>query len=183
MDSRALHNVHVLIVDRKVGNAKLLRDMLLSLGLAGVEVAEDTACALDVLRSADFDAIFCDEAVGPLDVFGFAVAVRRRRGLRNPVIPIVMISDGPQRAQVERARDAGVNDLLVRPLSTNAVSRKLLALLTAPKLFVQTQAFCGPNRRRERAAAGAGKDAATSSGARHAGKFSRRRTDRAAPKA
>ncbi len=142
--------LHILIVDGKLGNARLLRGILLELGIKQVKIAEDTDSALAEMAVHAYQAVFCDEAAGPMPLARFAQAIRRRREIRNPRVPIVLISAGPQRADVEAARDAGVNDLIVRPLSVAAVKRKLLGLVSAPKPFVEAKTFLGPDRRRHR---------------------------------
>jgi len=159
----------------------LLRGILLALGIPDVVLAEDTAAALEIMETAAFQAVFCDEAVGPLDAAGFVTAVRRKGKVRNPRTPIVLVSDGPQRAQVEQVRDAGINDLIVRPLSMSSVERKLQTVLASLKVFVETEAFFGPDRRRERDRRGTRDDTESTMPLRdrREGPLLRRRTDRA----
>jgi CheY-like chemotaxis protein len=133
MASDSFTNVHILIVDGKAGNARLLRGILLALGVVDPVMADDTTLALDLLSTGIYQVIFCDEGVGPIDAVEFVMAVRRGKGIFAPRTPIIMISKGLQKAQVELMRDAGINDLMIRPLSMNAVKRKLLAVLTTPR--------------------------------------------------
>jgi CheY-like chemotaxis protein len=148
MKPEAFDNVRILIVDGKPGNARLLRAIFLTLGVTEVTLAEDTGRALDLLAGRAFQAVFCDETVGPLNAPAFVSAVRRSKAVGNPRIPILLTANAPKRGQVERVRDAGVNDLIVRPLTTGAVKRKLLGVLSPTKVFVATESFCGPDRRR-----------------------------------
>jgi len=135
MKAEAFDNVHILIVDGKAGNARLLRGIFLALGVADVTLAEDTDRALELLTGRTFQAVFCDEAVGPLDAATFVRAVRCGGAIANPRTPILMTADALNRAQVEMVRDAGVNDLIVRPLTTGGVKRKLLGLMRQAKGF------------------------------------------------
>lgn len=132
MKAEAFDNVHILIVDGKAGNARLLRGILLALGVADVILAENTDRAFELLTGRMFQAVFCDEAVGPLDAPAFVHAVRCG-GHGNPRTPILITADALNRVQVERVRDAGVNGLIVRPLTTGGVERKLLGLLKQAK--------------------------------------------------
>jgi two-component system sensor histidine kinase EvgS len=138
MASDSFANVHILIVDGKAGNARLLRGILLALGADDPVMADDTSLALDLLSTGAYQVIFCDDGVGPLNAAEFVTAVRRNRAILSPRVPIVVVSDGPQKSQVELMRKAGINDLIMRPLSLNAVKRKLLAVLTAGKRFAST---------------------------------------------
>ena len=42
-----------------------------------------------------------------------------------------------------------MNDVIVKPVSAGTVERKLRSLLLAPKAFVTTKEFVGPDRRHE----------------------------------
>jgi hypothetical protein len=48
------------------------------------------------------------------------------------------------------ARDAGFNDFIVVPVSINTVKAKLTTVTTAPKQFINSDAFSGPDRRRRK---------------------------------
>jgi hypothetical protein len=45
-------------------------------------------------------------------------------------------------------RDAGVNDVIVLPLTVGAIKRKLLGVLAPVKGFVEAESYFGPDRRR-----------------------------------
>ena len=143
-------HVNVLIVDGKASNAKLLRSVLSSLEIRSLAVAKDTAEAFDQMSCSRVDAVFCDENIRPLDAAAFSLAVRRSSEVRNPRVPIIIVSNGPHRRDVEAGRDSGASDFIVRPISASTVKRKLSTVLFTPKPFVQTDAFCGPDRRRKR---------------------------------
>src|SRR5262249_18896106 len=144
----ALDNVHILIVGGKPGNARLLGGILMALGVSEVKLAADTGRALEFLAQRDFQAVFCDEAVGPLDATAFVKAVRRGKVSRNPRTPIVIIAKPLKRIAVLRMRDLGVNDFIVLPLTAGAIKRKLLAALVPVKGFVEAESYFGPDRRR-----------------------------------
>ncbi|HEX3487474.1 MAG TPA: response regulator [Micropepsaceae bacterium] len=183
MKTENLTHLHILIVDGKAGNARLLRGILLALGIANVVMAENTDQALETMAITNFHVVFCDEAVGPLDAAEFVLAVRRKAKVRNPRAAMVLVSDGPQRAQVEQVRDAGINDLIVRPLSMNSVERKLHTLLFAPKRFVESEAFFGPDRRREKDRRAGEAENSAPLHDRREGQLLRRRTDPRGPSA
>jgi len=144
----ARDNVHILIVGGKPGNARLLSRILFALGVSEVDLAADTGPALERLAQRDFQAVFCDEAVGPTGMTAFVRAVRRRKALRNPHIPIIVTAKPLKQIDVMRMRDLGVNDFIVLPLTAGAVKRKLSAALIPVKGFVDTQSYFGPDRRR-----------------------------------
>ena len=63
------------------------------------------------------------------------------------MLPIFLICSSPVRRQVESARDDGVTDVLVRPVSAATIIRKLRIATLAPRPFILADDFFGPDRR------------------------------------
>ncbi len=141
-------SLKILIVDGKRAHGKLLQGILGTLGIRDMMVVENSAAALEELKLKMFDAIFCDEETAPMNPAAFARAVRKDPTNRSHRVPIILISGAPQRRQVEIARDCGINDFLAVPISVATVKKKLESVLFAPKRFVTTEDFAGPDRRR-----------------------------------
>jgi hypothetical protein len=85
-----------------------------------------------------------------MDTRDFLTTIRRGDTAGNPRIPILIIASAPKRAEVERMRDAGVNDVILLPLTVGAVQRKLFGVLAPVKGFVEAESYFGPDRRRTR---------------------------------
>jgi len=47
-----------------------------------------------------------------------------------------------------RARDAGVNEFIAKPVSVKTVMSRLVAVIEHPRPYVRTQDYFGPCRRR-----------------------------------
>ncbi len=117
------------------------------LNLKSVVVMPTSVSALEALRAHPFTAVFCEDSAEPLDGVPFALAARRTPGVLNPMIPIFAISSFPSRADVKRARDEGVTDVLARPVSAATIIRKLRGALAYPRPFIAAPDFFGPDRR------------------------------------
>ncbi len=63
-------------------------------------------------------------------------------------LPAIMITGHSERAFVEAARDAGVNEFLLKPVSLNVLQLRIAEVIMKPRGFVETAAFVGPDRRR-----------------------------------
>ena len=148
MTTAGLDTLKILIVDGKRSNTKLLRGILMSLGIRNATSVEDSASALQYMATDVYDVVFCDETVGPLNPAVFAKTLRRDATNRNHRVPVILMSDAPQRRLVEIARDCGINDFLAIPLSVTTVKRKLEAVMFSQKEFVRAENFVGPDRRR-----------------------------------
>src|SRR5262249_52643620 len=60
------------------------------------------------------------------------------------------------RANVEESRDRGVNDFMGKPFSVENIYKVLQRIIDAPRQFVTTQNYFGPDRRRSNKAGAPG---------------------------
>jgi CheY-like chemotaxis protein len=163
--------LHVLVLDTHDDSVRLLRQALAVLGITDIAVADNSLAALKALTVDLYDVVFCDAVIGPIDLWEFSARLRLDSKGRNRRVPIILMTENPQMKLVELARDAGINDVVVRPLSVTAVQRRLQAAMV-PKPFVAADNFAGPDRRR--------KDRREIPGLTQSGKerrYRRRRTD------
>jgi two-component system chemotaxis response regulator CheY len=140
--------IRTLVIDPTGHSKTLLRRILANLGVLGVEAVSGTDDALLALRQDLYTVVFCDELAGPLDPFAFLKALRRDLETRDVTVPVVLISAGAEFSKVAAARDAGMNDVIVKPVSIDTIERKLTSLVLEPKAFVTARGFVGPDRRR-----------------------------------
>jgi two-component system, chemotaxis family, chemotaxis protein CheY len=164
MNAVAFNTLQILIVDGKRINAKLLSDLLSGLGVVKITVAADSTIAMTFLHQKAFDAVFFDDAVGPLNPAAFVTALRKDGTIECHQVPCILMSAAPDRKQVEIARDSGFNDFIAVPVSVNTVKNKLTSVLTAPKQFISSDAFSGPDRRRRREGANGAQGARPANG-------------------
>jgi two-component system chemotaxis response regulator CheY len=148
MTVKDLRDVHILIIDEKGHGISLLRSILIQLGVKDTIAIRSTEEALKMLRDFKFDVVFCDELAVPLNPVGFVKALRRDLETKDVTVPVILVSSGANRKQIELVRDAGANDVVAKPVSAETVERKLRQLFFAPQAFVTARTFLGPDRRR-----------------------------------
>jgi response regulator RpfG family c-di-GMP phosphodiesterase len=61
-----------------------------------------------------------------------------------------MITGHAERHRVEAARDAGVNELLVKPVTEKALHSRIQEVILRPRPFIFGPDYYGPCRRRRR---------------------------------
>ena len=59
-----------------------------------------------------------------------------------------MMTGHAERAEVEAARDAGVTEFLLKPLTLRAMVDRLEAAIQRPRAFIRAPSYFGPDRRR-----------------------------------
>jgi DNA-binding response OmpR family regulator len=101
-----------------------------------------------MLRELECDLILTDLSMAPMDGLEFARKVRGAAKAALASIPMIMISGFTERAKVEAARDAGVNEFLAKPVTPQNLISRITEIFERPRAFVRCDGYCGPDRRR-----------------------------------
>ena len=128
----------------------LIRRMLLGLGVRTVFDARDGSEALDVIGRERTDLVLCDWLMDPLDGADFTRIIRSAPDSPNQAVPIIMVSGYTEGWRVSQARDAGVNEILAKPLSADRLLSRVVYLIENPRAFIDTMNYKGPDRRRRK---------------------------------
>ncbi len=137
-----------LVVDDNRHMRMLIASVLHSLGIKYVYEAGDAAGAFGELKTRPIDIVFTDFLMEPLDGLDFARLVRTGSDSPNPYVPIIMITGYTEEARVKAARDAGVNEILCKPVTAEGIIQRVLEIIERPRPFIQTAKYVGPDRRR-----------------------------------
>ena len=89
-----------------------------------------------------------DWEMGPSSGIELTKRIRTASDSPNPFLPIIMVSGYSEVARVLKARDAGVNEFLAKPVSAHSIYTRIKMLIERPRTFVRSPAFVGPDRRR-----------------------------------
>jgi CheY-like chemotaxis protein len=146
MDLKALR---LLIIDDNRNAAEIVRSILSSVGAQQMEIAATADKAFQILQSEPYDLIIVDQNLGKGDE-GIALVKRIRTdpASHNPYLPILMLTGYTEQRRVQAARDAGVTEFLSKPFTIVGLLRRMEALIHAPRPFVRSQDYFGPDRRR-----------------------------------
>jgi two-component system, chemotaxis family, chemotaxis protein CheY len=143
-----LENVKFLIVDDNTFMRTIIRRILTTLGAHDVREAPDGADALRILSTWHADIMIVDWEMQPLDGVELTRMIRTAGDSTNPFLPIIMLTGYSEIAQITEARDAGVTEYIVKPVSAKALFRRIREIVEHPRPFVKTKGFFGPDRRR-----------------------------------
>ena len=143
-----LSDLSALLVDDSLHMRRILRMLLHGLGLRNVIEAEDGAAALELFSQTGPDLIITDWVMPVFDGLELTRSVRNQKTSINPYVPIIMVTGFAERSRVIQARDAGINEFLVKPISAKELYLRIESCVSEPRPFVKTQTFFGPDRRR-----------------------------------
>jgi signal transduction histidine kinase/ActR/RegA family two-component response regulator/HPt (histidine-containing phosphotransfer) domain-containing protein len=124
----------VLVVDDDETNRWVSKRQLELLGLT-VDVAEDGVTALGALQSDHYDILLTDCHMPNMDGVALARAVRALPDAAASGLPIVGLTADVTAEQHRRCREAGMTEVMIKPLTLDRLAGLLLRLLpgTSPR--------------------------------------------------
>lgn len=137
-----------LVIDDNPFMRRVIKALLHGFGAREVMEAEDGAIGLELFMTFSPDIVLLDWEMPILDGLEVARMIRQPTTSVNPFVPIIMVSGHAERRRVVMARDAGINEFLVKPISPKALYDRLMAVVAFPRPFIRTKTFFGPDRRR-----------------------------------
>lgn len=140
--------LRILVADDNTYARVLLIEILRALGVQHIVEAADGAEALQAMRDHPIDIVMTDLSMQPLDGIDFVRLLRNSPDSPNRMAPVIMVTGHSTVARIREARDAGVNEFVVKPLVARAVIERLHQAVEHPRPFVRSGDYFGPDRRR-----------------------------------
>lgn len=144
-----LAELSILVIEDNSFMRNLVRRMLLGIGVRDVMDARDGSEALDISGREYTDLILCDWLMDPLDGADFTRVIRSAPDSPNQAVPIIMVSGYTEGWRVAQARDAGINEVLAKPLSSDRLLNRIVYVVANPRQFIDSHNYKGPDRRRK----------------------------------
>jgi len=140
----------VLVIDANAFSRELTGEILRNLDINCVSIANDadTAFAMLIERQIDVLLVSSDESHA-FNALAFVQNLRRLPDHHSRRLPAILITPDRDRETAIMARDAGIDELLARPISPNALLQRLQMVIETPRPFVDSAEFLGPCRRRK----------------------------------
>ena len=120
-------NMSILIVDDYKTMLQIIRNLLKQLGFNNVDEATDGSMALQKLRDKDYGLVISDWTMEPMTGIQLLREVRADSKLKN--LPFIMITAESKTENVVAAKEAGVNNYIVKPFNAATLKTKLSTVL------------------------------------------------------
>jgi two-component system chemotaxis response regulator CheY len=140
-----------LVVDDNPHMRRILRTLLVGFGSREIREACDGATGLEAFIQFTPDIVIMDWAMPVLDGLAFARMIRQPDDNASPFTPIIMLTAHSERTRVTAARDVGVTEFMVKPVSAMGLHRRIVNIIANPRRFIRTKTYFGPDRRRNSA--------------------------------
>ena len=144
-----LERIRLLIVDDNAFSRKLIKSVVQQFGAREIHESENGERAMEDVKSFKPDIIIADWVMSPIDGLEFVHWLRENPNSPAPFTPVIMVSAYSHLSSIMQARDSGINEFLVKPISAKALMMRLQAVIEKPRQFIRTDGYFGPDRRRK----------------------------------
>ncbi len=143
-----LSGLHILVVEDNVHTQSLIRAVLRSFNVGSVEIADDGEAGFDIFNKMRPDLVITDWEMGPTDGIELVDRIRRSSDSTDPYVPVIMITANTELHRVKDAINHGIHEFLAKPISPLGLYTRICKIIEHPRAFVRSDAFTGPDRRR-----------------------------------
>lgn len=122
-------NMNVLIVDDYKTMLRIIENLLKQIGFKNIHQATDGGMALKILREMPMGLVISDWNMQPMTGLQLLKEVRADEKLK--ATPFIMITAESKTENVVAAKEAGVNNYIVKPFNAETLKQKISAVLGA----------------------------------------------------
>lgn len=123
-------NINVLIVDDYKTMLRIVRNLLGQIGIKKIDEATDGKMALDILKLRKYDLVISDWNMEPMSGYDLLKTLRTSGG-ENQNIPFIMVTAESKTENIIAAKQAGVNNYIIKPFSADTLKAKIETVMGA----------------------------------------------------
>jgi two-component system, chemotaxis family, chemotaxis protein CheY len=146
--SKQLEALKVLVVDDEPTMRKVTRSLLQAIGVKTIFDAHDGQRGLEAICTRAPDVVILDWEMPSPNGPEFVRRVRSPGNFPFPDIPIIMLTGYGERSHVVEAVRLGVNEFLLKPVSSTALRARLISIVANPRPMVRSGDYYGPEPRK-----------------------------------
>ncbi len=117
----------ILVVDDYKSMLRIIRNLLKDLGFTNIEEATDGSAALKMMRLKDYGLVISDWNMEPMTGLELLKEVRADTRLKDT--PFIMVTAEAKMDNVVTAKQAGVDNYIVKPFNAAVLKMKLQSVV------------------------------------------------------
>ena len=142
-----LRDLVILVAEPNAYLRRVMHGMLRGFGANKLLEVDNSISLFQALSGQKVDILLCDARLSPHNGLDVVRTIRRNGQNQNRTLPIMLLSADTNEATVKRARDAGTNMVIAKPMSPSSLYDRLSWIAFNPRPFVDTATYFGPDRR------------------------------------
>lgn len=119
-------NMNVLIVDDYKTMLRIVRNLLTQIGFKNIDEATDGKMALSKITQKKYGLVISDWNMEPMTGLDLLKQVRSNDNLKS--IPFIMVTAESKPENVVAAKQAGVNNYIVKPFNAETLKGKIASV-------------------------------------------------------
>lgn len=123
-------NMNVLVVDDYQTMIRIIKNLLKQLGFNNVDEATDGTAAYEMLNVKKYGLVISDWNMEPMSGLDLLKKVRATSGNDNITkVPFIMVTAESKTENVIAAKQAGVNNYIVKPFNAETLKTKIASVI------------------------------------------------------
>lgn len=147
MKKSLFKDVRLVLAEPKPETQTAIRDGLRARGFLDIVTTSSMGKLEDTVGENLVDLVICDTEIDNEAFPAFSKLVRQGGHGPNPYLLSIGVTETPSEENVKRIIDAGIDSVLIKPFSMNAMLDSISALIHWRKSFVVSANYIGPDRR------------------------------------
>lgn len=165
-----LARINVLLLDNDSRIVDLMANVMRTLGFEALHRARDGYEGVALMRKQPIDLVITDWDLQPMrsekseaelaalagvssealpsNGAAFVRGLRRSKNSPSPFVPVIMLTGPTLPDNIRYARDAGVNEVLMKPIVAEDLCARIVEIVERPRDFITSESYKGPCRRR-----------------------------------
>lgn len=119
--------MHILIVDDYTTMLRIIRNLLKQLGFENVDEATDGTAAFQKIRERPYGLVISDWNMEPMTGIDLLREVRADEKVK--ATPFIMVTAESKTENVIAAKQAGVNNYIVKPFNAETLKKKMNSVI------------------------------------------------------
>ena len=146
--ARQVGQLKVLIVDDEPSMRRVTRALLQAIGIKQIWEASDGSSGLESICVHQPDIVILDWEMPSPNGPEFMRTVRAPDSFPLPDVPVIMLTGHSERSCVVEAMRAGVNEYLLKPVSSTALLARIVSIVSKPRRMTKQGDYYGPEPRK-----------------------------------
>jgi DNA-binding response OmpR family regulator len=133
-------SIRVLICEENQYLRKLMRNLLVNVGIKSIEEVIDGLAGFEAIKNLDPDIVLLDWDLPLLNGPELVRIIRTPGMLAKATVPIIMFGTIAKRSRIAEAKRLGVSTYLTMPISAKTLRERIVSLLAKPRTVAAANA-------------------------------------------